>query len=295
MTKNSREKQVLKLWPDGPPRQNKGVGQESEFFPPEGGMGAGTLMLRNVSEPSLTVFHPRSDVANGVGVVICPGGGFRMLAWALEGMAIGEWLAELGYTVMVLKYRTAATPESEEEFNAAMLSLSKKFSGAVIPGRQARQRLDELPEDEFAKEARLNALDDIRRAFEIVHESADEWGVNRDKIGVLGFSAGANLSVDFTMDPEGPPPAFLAAAYGGDTRGQPIPDNAPPLFTVVAQDDRMFFRVVENLYADWAKADRSSELHIFARGGHAFGLDSDAPCSAWADLFTAWLADNGFA
>jgi hypothetical protein len=98
------------------------------------------------------------------------------------------------------------------------------------------------------------------------------------------------------VKPEAPPAAFVAAIYGGETRGRPVPADAPPLFTTIAHDDRLLFHMVEGLYLDWSAADRSAELHIFARGLHGFGMiRQDAPSDRWIDLFEAWLADLGFA
>jgi hypothetical protein len=97
------------------------------------------------------------------------------------------------------------------------------------------------------------------------------------------------------MDPQGPPAAFVAAIYGGDTRHRPVPADAPPLFTVIAHDDRLLFRMVEQLYMDWTDADRSAELHIFARGQHGFGMVRQGlPSDRWIDLLGDWLADRGF-
>jgi hypothetical protein len=97
------------------------------------------------------------------------------------------------------------------------------------------------------------------------------------------------------MDPQGPPPAFLAPIYGGETGGRPVPADAPPLFTVIAHDDRYLFHMVEGLYSDWSMADRSAELHIFARGAHGFGMVKQGlPSDRWIDLLGAWLADKGF-
>jgi hypothetical protein len=98
------------------------------------------------------------------------------------------------------------------------------------------------------------------------------------------------------IKPGAPPPAFVAAIYGGETRGEIVPSDAPPLFTVIAHDDRLLFHMVEGLYADWSAADRSAELHIFARGAHGFGMIRQGlPSDRWLDLFEAWLADLGFA
>jgi hypothetical protein len=88
----------------------------------------------------------------------------------------------------------------------------------------------------------------------------------------------------------------VAPIYGGETQRRPVPADAPPLFTVIAQDDRLLFRVVEGLYADWSTADRPAELHIFTRGGHGFGMVRQGlPADRWIDLFRDWLIDQGFA
>jgi hypothetical protein len=98
------------------------------------------------------------------------------------------------------------------------------------------------------------------------------------------------------MDPRAEPMAFAAPIYGGETQGRAVPADAPPLFTVIAQDDRLLFRVVEGLYADWSSADRPAELHIFRRGTHGFGMvKQDQPVDRWIELFGAWLKDLGFA
>jgi dienelactone hydrolase len=132
--------------------------------------------------------------------------------------------------------------------------------------------------------------------IEIVREQAVEWGVKPDRIGMVGFSAGAFLATDVAMDPRGAPVAFIAPIYGGETQDGPVPPDAPRLFTVVAQDDRTLFRVVEGLYADWSSADRPAELHIFTRGGHGFGVNKRGlPVDRWTDLLGDWLADQGFA
>jgi hypothetical protein len=98
------------------------------------------------------------------------------------------------------------------------------------------------------------------------------------------------------MDPRGTPLAFIASIYGGETQGRPVPADAPPLFTVVAQDDRTLFRLVEGPYADWSSADRPAKLHSFTCGGHGFGVGKRGlPVDRWTDLLGDWLADQGFA
>ncbi len=110
---------------------------------------------------------------------------------------------------------------------------------------------------------------------------------------MVGFSAGAFLAVDVALDPRDAPLAFVGAIYGGETLGTPVPPDAPPLFTVVAQDD-ILWKIVEGVHADWSDADRPSELHVFARGGHGFGMvRQGSPSDRWTDFFLAWLDDRG--
>jgi acetyl esterase/lipase len=144
-------------------------------------------------------------------------------------------------------------------------------------------------------EARSACADDGRQAIKIVREQAGRFGVNADTIGMIGFSAGAFLIVDVVLDPRAEQVAYIAPIYGGETRGAPVPADAPPLFTAAAQDD-ILIKIVEGVHADWTAANRSSELHVFARGAHGFGMVKQGfPSDRWTDLFTAWLDDLGLA
>jgi acetyl esterase/lipase len=142
-------------------------------------------------------------------------------------------------------------------------------------------------------EARAACADDGRRAIEIVREQAERFGVGAERVGMIGFSAGAFLIVDVALDPRADQVAFIAPIYGGETRGLPVPPDAPPLFSAVAQDD-ILVKIVEGVHADWSAAGRSSELHAFARGAHGFGMVRQGlPSDHWTDLFLAWLNDLG--
>jgi dienelactone hydrolase len=282
---------VIRLWPDGPPSALPGVGPETTFISQA---APATTMLRNVSDPSLTVFAPDPAKANGVGVIVCPGGAWRVLAWEHEGVDPARWLAARGYTAFLLKYRVRGSPPDPAEFAAAMTKMAASMP-TVVPGARAPRALSDALRDESITRAREVAADDGRRAIEVVRERAAEWGIQPDRIGMVGFSAGAFLTVDVAMDPRGAPLAFVAPIYGGETKGRPVPADAPPLFTAVAQDDRMLFRVVEGLYANWSSGDRPAELHIFTRGGHGFGMiKRELPVDRWVDLLGDWLADQGF-
>jgi acetyl esterase/lipase len=154
----------------------------------------------------------------------------------------------------------------------------------------------ELIDDEPMRRARAGAAADGRRALALVRERAAEWGVKPDRIGMVGFSAGAFLTGDVAIEPGGPPLAFAAPIYGGDTLGKPIPADAPPFFTAVAADDALLYKVVEQFYVAWSEAGRPAEIHVFRRGGHGFGMERlNLPSDRWIDLFGDWLADLGYA
>ncbi len=286
--------EVIQLWPDGPPSTLPGVGPEIVFRGPAAG-GVDTDMLRNVSDPTLTVFRPAPSKANGTGVIVCPGGGWRILAWEHEGVDLARWLAAAGCTAFLLKYRLMATPADPAEFALSMgKMLTRSWENA--PAAECPRSIADLTSDTAAlDQARAVAADDGRRAVALVRERAAEWGLQPDKVGVIGFSAGAFLAADIAVEPRAPALAFVAPIYGGETSGRAVPADAPPLFTVIAQDDRILFKVVEGLYADWSNADRPSELHIFNRGGHGFGMvRRGLPVDRWIDLLGDWLADRGF-
>jgi acetyl esterase/lipase len=284
---------VIRLWPDGPPSSLPEVGAEISYrwIAPGGGE---TDMLRNVSDPSLTVFAPEPNKANGVGVIVCPGGGWRILAWEHEGVDAARWLAGRGYTAFLLKYRVMASPPDQATFAAEMARMAGRLP-AEVPHVKAPRLMADLLTAPIYAEARKVAEDDGRRAVQIVRERAGKWGLDPERIGMMGFSAGAFLTVDVALAPGGPPLAFIAPIYGGETAGRTVTRSAPPLFTTIAQDDRMLLRMVEGLYADWTAADRPAELHLFAKGGHGFGMvRRGLPVDRWVDLLGDWLVDRGF-
>jgi acetyl esterase/lipase len=286
---------VLELWDAPPPRAIPDVGPEQTWKVPAG-IAVRTTFLRNASEPTLTVFRPAPGKANGVGVVVCPGGGWQVLAWDHEGLDVVRWLTERGYTAFLLKYRVSGTPADEAAFLAGQGAIEALHARRLTAAEAPRAMGELMRGREELLHAREVAADDGRRALALVRQRAGEWGVDPARVGLIGFSAGAFLVVDMAMKPDGPPAAFVAAIYGGETRGDPAPPDAPPLFTVIAQDDRLLYHMVEGLYLDWSAADRSAELHIFRRGAHGFGMIRQGlPSDRWIDLFEAWLADLGFA
>ena len=280
--------EVIQLWPDGPSSQIDDVPDEVTFSVPEG-VAQGTTFIRNISDPTLTVFAPEDGSANGHAVIVVPGGGWTINAWTHEGLDVARWLTGHGYTAFVLKYRVQATDPDPAGF-AAKAAAAERGVAALSSSAKPRAIADLVSTERYLQ-ARAACADDGRRAIEIVRSEADRFGIRTDTLGMIGFSAGAFLAVDIALDPRAPQLAFIAPIYGGETRGAPVPDDAPPLFTAVAQDD-VLVKIVEGLHADWSAADRSSELHEFARGGHGFGMvTQDLPSDRWIDLFLAWMRD----
>lgn len=295
-TTGTEGREVIPLWSAPPPREIEGYPASEEAWSPPLGLAERKVFLRNVSRPTLTVFRPEPGRANGVGVIVCPGGGWQVLAWEHEGLDMARWLNGRGYTAFLLKYRVSPTPASLDAFLDQQAAIGARHAQKPTSAQSPRTMDDLMGELGRAVlgHARDVAADDGRRALALVRERSAELGVDPAKVGMIGFSAGAFLVADVAMDPQGPQPAFVAPIYGGETRGKPAPEDAPPLFTVVAQDDRLLFHMVEGLYLDWSAADRSAELHVFARGAHGFGLIPQGALSdRWIELFDAWLADLG--
>lgn len=287
-------RETIPLWPEGPPTRGPDLAEVS-YDGPGPVAGSTIAILRNVSQPTLTVFRPAAGKANGVGVIVAPGGGWRILAWGHEGVDLAEWLTARGYTAFLLKYRVAPTEPDPAAFAASMQRVSAPLA-TPRPAREAPRQIEEVLRDEQTKFGRQLSIEDGRRALQVVRERAAEWDVDPARIGMIGFSAGAFLTIDVALSDGGAGLAFVAPIYGGGAAGRPIPESAPPLFTCVAQDDRLLFRVVEQLHFDWSQADRPSEMHVFRRGGHGFGMvRQGAPADRWIELFGDWLADLGFA
>jgi acetyl esterase/lipase len=281
--------ETISLWPDGPPTAIEGVPDEVEY-PVQHGVAVGGTFVRNISEPTLTVFAPKAGTSNGRAVIVAPGGGWTINAWTHEGVDVARWLVGLGYTALVLKYRVQASEPDQAKFEAAMAALDVGIANG-FPNASKPTSIGAIISSERYEQARAACADDGRRAIQIVRDEAERLGIDPHRIGMIGFSAGAFLIVDVALDPRAEQVAWIAPIYGGETRGDPVPADAPPLFTAVAQDD-ILVRIVEGLQADWSAADRPCELHEFTRGGHGFGMvPQKLPSDRWTDLLQAWVED----
>lgn len=264
---------TLKVWPGKVPGETGKVGPE-EYQPEQPGQRK-VARLTNVSEPTIAVYLPPEDKRSDAAVVICPGGGYHILAMDLEGTEVAEWLNSIGITGIVLKYRV---PKRDEK------------SPHAVP------------------------LQDAQRAISLVRSKADEWKLNPKKIGVLGFSAGGNLAgaactmhakrgygtID-EVDAISCRPDFgvlVYPAYFIDDAGKLKPEyqptaETPPMFFAHAVDDRVKPENSIALFLALKQAGVPGELHIYAAGGHGFGLRaSDFPASSWPQRCESWLVQQ---
>jgi acetyl esterase/lipase len=279
---------VIDIWPDKVPGDDAGkIGEENVFELKINGKpyevaGKPTKWLTDVTKPTLTVYRPAKDKDTGAAVLICPGGGYHNLGWDVEGEEVARWLNSLGVAGILLKYRVPRRPGD--------------VKGEPAPG----------------------PLKDAQRAVSLVRGKAREWGIDPKRIGMIGFSAGGHLTLatatDFDMRSYEPIDDidkiscrldFGIMVYSGYLKqkdkdelaaGLRVPAGTPPLFLVHASDDPI--STVEHsviMYLALKRAGVPTELHVYASGGHGFGVrKSDQPCSTWTERCADWLRNRGF-
>ncbi|WP_207431376.1 alpha/beta hydrolase [Sabulibacter ruber] len=246
----------------------------------------GDPMARNISTATLTPFLPAPGKANGTAVIVAPGGGFRWLSMSNEGWEVAQALADKGIAAFVLKYRLHPTPESLEDFKAWM----DRPRNAPAPSTTASASATppSMPQLDLT-----NQLEDAEAAYALILKRAKEWGVDTGRIGMIGFSAGAGLTMHSTLNSKTMKLAFIGPIYGGMGPVE-VPKNAPPMFNVIATDDFLFrgqFGVIDS----WYKAGIPVEFHLYQNGGHGFGLGNpDKTSNRWFDAFMHWLDVNKF-
>lgn len=279
----STQTDVIPVWPGVAPGSENWVHQEITYLSDQQ-----ELRVRNITRPSLTPFFPSPELANGTAVIICPGGAFRFLSWWSEGTAVAEWLAARGVTCFVLKYRLVETAADEAEFQKQMAELSNHLADRRNHGKAVPNVIAAI-----APIVAL-AVADGRQAVKVIRQRDDEWNLTPDRIGLLGFSAGARLTMGVVMDCDaGSRPDFAALIYGGGTNNKPVPTDAPPLFILGAADDPIAAGGPQ-LYSAWREAGHSAELHLYAQGGHGFGMKTqNLPVDSWIERFGDWLQAQG--
>ncbi len=238
-----------------------------------------TPIVYNVRKPTLTVYRPEPGKANGTALVICPGGGFYALSIQSEGIRVAEWLTKKGVTCFVLKYRLVQTgsPDPSAEMNRLMGTPEfQQKTGEVIP----------------------LAIADGRAAIRYVRAHANEFGLLPGRVGIMGFSAGGTVAAaalfNYTAENK---PDFAAPVYPFFPRGMQgkIAPDAPPVFIAAASDDQLGLAPHSvDLYNSWLAAKKPAELHLYAKGGHGFGMrKQNLPSDEWISRFSEWLQMQG--
>jgi acetyl esterase/lipase len=276
----------IPIWPSTPPDAQPMPGPEYTRTGHKLYGGKPITGVYNVSRPTMTVYAP-SGANSGAAVVVFPGGGFEGLAIDLEGSEICDWLTSSGITCVLLKYRVPSIPYDWHcDCRPHNLDLS------------------------------LPSLQDAQRTIRLVRLHAKEWHVNPHKVGVIGFSAGGFLVAEVSTqykhrlygpvdaaDRESARPDFAMAIYPGHltedghtfNRNLPVTRDTPPTFLVQAEDDDVDGVDQALVYfAALKKAGVPTELHLYAHGGHAFGLrHTSDPITDWPKLAEVWLRTIG--
>ena len=256
---------VIPLWKEGAPGFENKRNEKEE---------AKDYWVKNVHNPSLTVFTPAQGTANGTAVVVCPGGGHRLLVYTAEGVEPAEFLNKQGITVFVLKYRLAREEGSPYSLDKTM-------------------------------------REDALRAIRMVRSKAAEYKLDTGKIGMMGFSAGGEVvsSVVYaqgTGDPSAKDPVdrlngrpdFQILVYPGPL-GIPdvVPQDAPPAFVIAANDDPCCAVSTLNVLVRYREAKRPVEGHLYTKGDHAFNMGKRSPLKSikdWPQRLADWLEDSGY-
>jgi acetyl esterase/lipase len=241
----------------------------------------GSRFARNVTVATLTPFLPDPAKASGAAVVVAPGGGFTTLSMENEGWNVARALADKGVAAFVLKYRLNQTPADLQEYEKAMKEM---FSGGKPPPRLDREKMMANLAPQIA---------DARAAFALIRKRSVEWHIDPKKIGMVGFSAGAALTMATTTNGEDAKPAFIGTIYGS-LAPVAVPADAPPLFVALAADDPLFGNGGFGLIDSWKAAKRPVEFHFYEQGGHGFGMyQKETTSTGWFDAFARWLKMHG--
>jgi acetyl esterase/lipase len=279
--------QVVPLWPGRAPDEVGDLGPEKTLMSPvldrkQVEVTESTLLVSNVSHPTLTILRPQKDKDTGTAVLICPGGGYWNLYWQLEGEEVATWLNSLGVTGIILKYRVPRRPGEPE------------------------------------KEPARRPLQDAQRAVSLVRSRAEQWGIAVERIGIIGFSAGGHLAIATAtrfeqrsyepiddVDKVSCRPDFAILVYPGYLKtkdkdqlapGLTVPRGTPPVFLAHGGEDIISppqHSVV--MYLALKNAGVPAELHIYAGAAHDFGVRvSDHPCSTWTRACAEWMRNQGW-
>jgi acetyl esterase/lipase len=272
------QRPLIKIWPGVAPGSEawKQVEQDSRMM-------WGDRVVRNVVSPTLEVFKPDAAQANGTAVIVAPGGAFRFLSIDTEGIQVADWLSSKGFTAFLLRYRLAETAASDAMFAGQLIGI---LAPLFKPGPAL---LDDM--NKYSPPA----IADGREAVKLLRSRAAEFGIDRDRVGFIGFSAGGAAGTGVAISEDAASrPDFFAAIYAGPITIAKLPDAAPPLFIAAANDDSITAPGSRPLEAAWRAAGRPVEAHYYANGGHGFGMKTQNKDSdVWTGQLIAWLDGLG--
>lgn len=242
----------------------------------------GERRVRNVSQGTLTPVMPAPGQASGAAVIIVPGGGLMMLSIDNEGHDVARWFAERGVTAFVLKYRLVPTSADPKSFDREMAAKMAAIMAANRTGVASSDKSELVP-----------AVEDAQAALRYVKAHAATFGVDPERVGMVGFSAGARVALSAAIaDDVAGRPAFVGLIYGA-MQAVAVPGDAPPAFLAIANDDPLYGKN-SGLFEAWRAAKRPIELHRYERGGHGFGMREPGTTSDhWKDEFFWWLKARG--
>jgi acetyl esterase/lipase len=260
---NCAQAQSVDIWPGVAPGSEKWTYVEKSIDSTPNG-----AIVINVVKPTLTAYLPDKKNATGTAVIVAPGGAFVALAIDQEGRDVARWLQSKGIAAFLLKYR-----------------LMEQRPGGGMPAMKDM--------DEAAKYAIADGL----QAVKVVRHHAAEWGVATDRIGFVGFSAGATVATSALLSSDAAArPDFAGIIYGGPFGGPgALPAQLPPVFLAWAQNDPISLATAAKLYESLTAAGHKPEAHAFTAGGHGFGMKKQGLTSdRWADEFYYWLEAQGY-
>ncbi|HAL82964.1 MAG TPA: G-D-S-L family lipolytic protein [Mucilaginibacter sp.] len=239
-----------------------------------------STLAYNISQPTLTVYPADPAIATGTGVIVCPGGGFYILSMTSEGTDVAHWLNQKGITVFILKYRVGQSVTDD-------------------PGKELGENMRKSDFADKIKPIIPFSIADGHAAVKYVRAHAAEYGISPSRIGIIGFSAGGtvaassafNYNADDRPDFVAPIYAYMPPALQGS-----LVANEPPMFLAAATDDQLGLAAHSiDLYSKWLVSKHITEIHIYAKGGHGFGMrKQDIPADNWIDRFGDWLGQQGF-
>ena len=249
--------------------------------------------ISGTNEAAIKVFLPAAEKNTGTAVIICSGGALMFHSWGNDVEKMATWLNERGVAVIGLKYRlrqTRPTPPAGG-FNAMRLQLPD------ITGFDQLKMANASPDQSGRPDPSLDAaVDDAHRTIRLVRAHASEWGIDPQRVGYLGYSAGGGVALAATLQADAETmPSFLASCYGPSLTDVVVPENAPNLFIAVRARHNNVAAGMLALFLEWKKAGANAEMYIYDDGQGPFGPGDDTTTSgAWREHFYRWMISNGW-